>query len=261
MRAPGGRNSVAECQLPKLDVAGSNPVARSRSRGPCGFPAGPFVHISTAIHRGRRQTVAKVFSGKTFQGSTGASARRRVGFFYGHDRRPVLQRPGAIADRPTPLVLGDRRCQRRPRGQQLAERMGGLSLARRGAPACVAGARAAVTNRASGCGSQAAVRPRRAGASRWRWARATTSCSRRWSSATDVTARRRHSGHSPRGSTVAAFRLTPRLGRARASTGAGSRPLRSSGTSSGCRPVGPGAPAVRNAGAEPRLPPRTGSRR
>jgi hypothetical protein len=24
-----GRNSVVECQLPKLDVAGSNPVARS----------------------------------------------------------------------------------------------------------------------------------------------------------------------------------------------------------------------------------------
>ena len=28
-----GRNSVAECQLPKLDVAGSNPVGRSTSRG------------------------------------------------------------------------------------------------------------------------------------------------------------------------------------------------------------------------------------
>jgi hypothetical protein len=28
-----GRNSVAECQLPKLDVAGSNPVGRSNSRG------------------------------------------------------------------------------------------------------------------------------------------------------------------------------------------------------------------------------------
>jgi hypothetical protein len=26
----GGRNSVAECQLPKLDVAGSNPVGRSK---------------------------------------------------------------------------------------------------------------------------------------------------------------------------------------------------------------------------------------
>src|ERR1700730_3417380 len=26
-----GRNSVAECQLPKLDVAGSNPVGRSRT--------------------------------------------------------------------------------------------------------------------------------------------------------------------------------------------------------------------------------------
>src|SRR5207302_8246582 len=26
----GGRNSVVECQLPKLDVAGSTPVARSR---------------------------------------------------------------------------------------------------------------------------------------------------------------------------------------------------------------------------------------
>ena len=25
----GGRNSVAECQLPKLDVVGSNPIARS----------------------------------------------------------------------------------------------------------------------------------------------------------------------------------------------------------------------------------------
>ncbi len=24
----GGRNSVVECELPKLDVAGSNPVAR-----------------------------------------------------------------------------------------------------------------------------------------------------------------------------------------------------------------------------------------
>jgi hypothetical protein len=26
---PSGRNSVVECQLPKLDVAGSSPVARS----------------------------------------------------------------------------------------------------------------------------------------------------------------------------------------------------------------------------------------
>lgn len=26
----GGRNSVVECKLPKLDVAGSTPVARSR---------------------------------------------------------------------------------------------------------------------------------------------------------------------------------------------------------------------------------------
>jgi hypothetical protein len=29
IRAKSGRNSVVECQLPKLDVAGSNPVARS----------------------------------------------------------------------------------------------------------------------------------------------------------------------------------------------------------------------------------------
>jgi hypothetical protein len=32
LRRPGrpcGRNSVVECQLPKLDVAGSNPVSRS----------------------------------------------------------------------------------------------------------------------------------------------------------------------------------------------------------------------------------------
>ena len=28
-----GRNSVVECQLPKLDVAGSNPVARSTLLG------------------------------------------------------------------------------------------------------------------------------------------------------------------------------------------------------------------------------------
>ena len=28
-----GRNSVAECQLPKLDVAGSNPVGRSNGKG------------------------------------------------------------------------------------------------------------------------------------------------------------------------------------------------------------------------------------
>ena len=28
-----GRNSVAECQLPKLDVAGSNPVGRSKNSG------------------------------------------------------------------------------------------------------------------------------------------------------------------------------------------------------------------------------------
>jgi hypothetical protein len=27
----GGRNSAVECQLPKLDVAGSTPVARSTS--------------------------------------------------------------------------------------------------------------------------------------------------------------------------------------------------------------------------------------
>lgn len=27
--APGGCNSVVECQLPKLDVAGSSPVTRS----------------------------------------------------------------------------------------------------------------------------------------------------------------------------------------------------------------------------------------
>ena len=35
MRAPlslsCGRNSVVECQLPKLDVAGSSPVARSQN--------------------------------------------------------------------------------------------------------------------------------------------------------------------------------------------------------------------------------------
>jgi hypothetical protein len=29
---------VAECQLPKLDVAGSNPVGRSNSTGPHGTP-------------------------------------------------------------------------------------------------------------------------------------------------------------------------------------------------------------------------------
>ncbi len=28
-KADGGSNSVVECQLPKLDVAGSNPVSRS----------------------------------------------------------------------------------------------------------------------------------------------------------------------------------------------------------------------------------------
>src|SRR5882724_7303947 len=31
--AASGRNSVAECQLPKLDVAGSNPVGRSNTPG------------------------------------------------------------------------------------------------------------------------------------------------------------------------------------------------------------------------------------
>jgi hypothetical protein len=34
---PGGSNSVVECQLPKLDVAGSIPVSRSKS-----FVEGPF---------------------------------------------------------------------------------------------------------------------------------------------------------------------------------------------------------------------------
>ena len=31
----GGNNSTVECQLPKLKVAGSNPVSRSRLSGPC----------------------------------------------------------------------------------------------------------------------------------------------------------------------------------------------------------------------------------
>lgn len=36
MIIPSGRNSVVECQLPKLDVVGSNPIARSnKALNPC----------------------------------------------------------------------------------------------------------------------------------------------------------------------------------------------------------------------------------
>ena len=38
MGASSGRNSVAECQLPKLDVAGSNPVGRSNTGRGYGEP-------------------------------------------------------------------------------------------------------------------------------------------------------------------------------------------------------------------------------
>src|SRR5262249_53718315 len=38
-----GRNSVAECQLPKLDVAGSNPVGRSKNSGGYGVTCSPLV--------------------------------------------------------------------------------------------------------------------------------------------------------------------------------------------------------------------------
>ncbi len=47
-----GRNSVVECQLPKLDVAGSNPVARSDS-GPVvrrGQPALCVVGIAKVMN-------------------------------------------------------------------------------------------------------------------------------------------------------------------------------------------------------------------
>ena len=73
---PGGRNSVAECQLPKLDVAGSNPVGRSNTSGAYGghpvgpsdfltarpvcpplWSGGPFV--ADTIERPRRYRVAK----------------------------------------------------------------------------------------------------------------------------------------------------------------------------------------------------------
>ena len=37
-----GRNSVAECQLPKLDVAGSNPVGRSKLEGVTAPAVAPF---------------------------------------------------------------------------------------------------------------------------------------------------------------------------------------------------------------------------
>ena len=41
MGTSSGRNSVAECQLPKLDVAGSNPVGRSKLSGATGHPVAP----------------------------------------------------------------------------------------------------------------------------------------------------------------------------------------------------------------------------
>ena len=52
----GGSNSAVECQLPKLDVAGSIPVSRSNSFG-CRFnkPYRQRVAIRLQSHRGPRE--------------------------------------------------------------------------------------------------------------------------------------------------------------------------------------------------------------
>jgi hypothetical protein len=51
IRSTGGRNSVAECQLPKLDVAGSNPVGRSTASGGYGHrPVTPFESLTFFRH-------------------------------------------------------------------------------------------------------------------------------------------------------------------------------------------------------------------
>ncbi len=57
---PRGRNSVVECQLPKLDVAGSSPVARSlhKTFGNSKLPL---------AHSGSRQWRSVLFSAKMSQ--------------------------------------------------------------------------------------------------------------------------------------------------------------------------------------------------
>jgi hypothetical protein len=57
-RALSGRNSVVECQLPKLDVAGSTPVARSKLLFPHTLvfksfkPSSPVVRIDPTMLNG-----------------------------------------------------------------------------------------------------------------------------------------------------------------------------------------------------------------
>ncbi len=44
-RPPSGSNSVVECQLPKLDVAGSTPVSRSNFSTTCDSPASTLCSV------------------------------------------------------------------------------------------------------------------------------------------------------------------------------------------------------------------------
>jgi hypothetical protein len=50
-RGLSGRNSAVECQLPKLDVAGSIPVARSIFLSINAIPVEPFTSIVKTDHR------------------------------------------------------------------------------------------------------------------------------------------------------------------------------------------------------------------
>jgi hypothetical protein len=50
---PSGRNSMVECQLPKLEVAGSSPVARSKFQ--------PFRNHRMQVRNKKRADVAGAF--------------------------------------------------------------------------------------------------------------------------------------------------------------------------------------------------------
>ena len=71
---------MAECQLPKLDVAGSNPVGRSKNSGGYGTTRGPLVVSGHQMVTMRRQMVRKHVpaSGRQITSNSSADATRWV---------------------------------------------------------------------------------------------------------------------------------------------------------------------------------------
>src|SRR5579883_93210 len=89
-----GINSAVECQLPKLKVAGSNPVSRSKIREKCREVAAAFAHLSARDPQRdlRNPTRNPTSSGGSGFGGGGwrnelEHAPNRCAFFIETDRR------------------------------------------------------------------------------------------------------------------------------------------------------------------------------